>query len=56
LTFAAPAFSLAKLIHKGTGDPLFGMNLTEADLKNLYNIIICYCGNLGWLPPDYKTS
>jgi hypothetical protein len=36
---------------KGTGDPLFG-----TELENTYNNIVCYCGNLGWLPPDYKTS
>lgn len=36
---------------KGTGDPLFG-----TELENKYNNIVCYCGNLGWLPPDYETS
>jgi hypothetical protein len=36
---------------KGTGDPLFG-----TDSENKYKNIVCYCGNLGWLPPDYKTS
>jgi glycine/D-amino acid oxidase-like deaminating enzyme len=35
----------------GTGDPLFGK-----DLKLEHNNIVCYCGDLGWLPPDYKTS
>jgi len=35
---------------KGTGDPFFG-----TELENKYNNISCYCGNLGWLPPDYKT-
>jgi hypothetical protein len=41
---------------KGTGDPLFGMDLTGTDLANQANNFVCYCGNLGWLPPDYKTS
>jgi len=41
---------------KGTGDPLFGMDLTGTDLANRANQFTCYCGNLGWLPPDYKTS
>ena len=36
---------------KGIGDPLFG-----TDLKIEHNNIVCYCGNLGWLPPEYKTS
>src|SRR5215510_6818358 len=36
---------------KGTGDPLFG-----TDLENKYDNIVCYCGNLGWLPTDYKVS
>lgn len=36
---------------KGTGDPFIG-----TDLENKYNNIACYCGNLGWLPPDYNTS
>ncbi len=34
----------------GTGDPCFG-----TDLTNEYNNIVCYCGNLGWLPPDYNA-
>lgn len=40
---------------KGTGNPLFGMDLTGTDLANQSNHIVCYCGNLGWLPPGYKT-
>jgi len=32
-------------------DPLFGTGL-KIERHN----IVCYCGNLGWLPPNYKTS
>src|SRR5262249_18489621 len=35
----------------GTCDPLFGTGL-KIEPHN----IVCYCGNLGWLPPNYKTS
>jgi hypothetical protein len=41
---------------KGTGDLLFGMDLNGTDLSNQTNNFVCYCGNLGWLPPNYKTS
>jgi hypothetical protein len=34
---------------KGTGDLFFGK-----EMENPYKNISCYCGNLGWLPPDYK--
>jgi hypothetical protein len=36
---------------KGTGDLFFGK-----EMENLYKNISCYCGNLGWLPPDYKIT
>jgi hypothetical protein len=35
----------------GTGDPFFG-----TEMENKFNNVTCYCGNLGWLPPDYKAS
>ena|SRR5262249_54074 len=36
---------------KGTGDPFSG-----TDMENKFNNVSCYCGKLGWLPPDYKIS
>jgi hypothetical protein len=36
---------------KGTGDPFFG-----TEMENMYTNVNCYCGRLGWLPADYKTS
>src|SRR5262249_22927336 len=38
-------------ICKGTGDALFGMGLRKE-----YDNVVCYCGDLGWLPPEEKAS